>query len=178
MNYNSIRCQLEGICKIDGDRDFSLSSLRWNEVFSGTFLSPLWDEMKFSPVLYRFFDFFSLRFASGKPLLFKQASLALLPEEDDSFYIFLAGLFSRIVRSFRFDGGFGLVSMVSRVVIRLIMCLMWRMSSRIVRLMLSDDLKLSGDGAWMVSEGFLIVWVMASFLDEVSTSRFDALRWK
>ena len=50
------------------------------------------------------------------------------------------------------------------------------MSSRIVRLMLSDDLKLSGDGAWMVSEGFLIVWVMASFLDEVSTSRFDALR--
>ncbi|WZZ75548.1 hypothetical protein YC2023_086918 [Brassica napus] len=102
--------------------------------------------MKFSPVLYRFFDFFSLSLAFGKSLLFKHASSALLPEEDDSFYIFLAGLFSRI------------------------------MSSRIVRLMLSDDLKLSGDGAWMVSEGFLIVWVMASFLDEVSTSRFDALR--
>ena len=82
--------------------------------------------MKLSPVLYRFrfFDSFLLRLASGKPLPFKQASPALLPGEDDSFYIFLAGLFSRIVRSFRFDGGFGLVSMVSRVVIRLITCLM------------------------------------------------------
>ena len=82
--------------------------------------------MKLSPVLYRFrfFDSFLLRLASGKPLPFKQASPALLPGEDDSFYIFLAGLFSRIVWSFRFDGGFGLVSMVSRVVIRLITCLM------------------------------------------------------
>lgn len=33
---------------------------------TGTSLSPLWDEMKLSPVLYRFFDSFSLGLASGK----------------------------------------------------------------------------------------------------------------
>ncbi|WZZ57530.1 hypothetical protein YC2023_057637 [Brassica napus] len=40
--------------------------------------------MKLSPVLYWFFDSFSLRLASGKPLLFKQASPTLLLGENDS----------------------------------------------------------------------------------------------
>ena len=59
---------------------------------------------------------------------------------------------------FLFDGGsVSLVSLVSWLVTRLdfvVDGLMWRMRSRFVRLMLSDDLKSRDERVWRVSEGF------------------------
>ena len=119
---------------------------------TGTSPSYLGDEMKLLSVLYRSFVYLSLGLVLGS--LGSSGFAGLVSGRKWLRKHFFRRLCSRIVRSSRrwrfclwvLEWWLGLISCFDG--------LMWRMRSRFVRLMLSDDLKSRDNGVWRLSDDF------------------------